>query len=251
MKTTHFTSYISRLADVRGKLKKVHYRGKNPNYPTSNYFFSFENDSGNTTRIFWNNGISEAWLNRWFTPNPCNYCDDIFAECADVAFMDAWLPEYSDDRKGTNIVIVRSQLAHDIIYRGIKDNEISLEPISIEKVVLSQAGVIDVKRQHLAYQLYLGHQEGLKIPEKRIVTSKLSDPFLRQEIFLKNKMQVLSREIWDPKKQNADQLRAEMRPYLAQLARWNRFSRILKIPLQSLPRRIIGSLIRRVKGVIH
>ena len=113
--------------------------------------------------------------------------------------MDAWLPEYSDDRKGTNIVIVRSQLAQDLIDRGIKDSEINLDPISIEKVIESQAGVIDIKRQHLAYQLYLGHQKGLKIPEKTGRTTKLSSPFLRQGNFLKNQMQVLSREIWDPK----------------------------------------------------
>lgn len=33
-------------------------------------------------------------------PRACNYCDDVFAECADVTCMDAWLPEYSQDHRG-------------------------------------------------------------------------------------------------------------------------------------------------------
>jgi len=244
MKTKHYTSYIARLAGVQGRLKKVYYWGKNPNYPTSNYYYSFENDSGVTGKIFWNNGVSEAWLNRWFTPTPCNYCDDIFAECADIAFIDAWLQEYSKDCQGTSIVVVRSQLAKDLIDRGIK--EIILNPISIEKVMQSQEGVVNIKRQHLAYQLYFGHQKGLKIPDKRIVPSKLSDPYLQQEIFFKNQMQSVSREIWDPTKQDAERLLKEMRPYLAQITKMNEGSRIFIFTLKA-----IQYILRKTRNFLH
>jgi coenzyme F420-reducing hydrogenase beta subunit len=234
MKTKHYTSYIAKLAGVQGTLKKVYYRGKNPNYPTSNYFYSFENDTGNTEKIFWNNGVSEAWLNRWFTPNPCNYCDDIFAECADIAFMDAWLPEYSNDSQGTSIVLVRSHLMQEVIDCGIKDKEIVLDPILIEKVMQSQAGVIDIKRQHLAYQLYLGYQKGLKMPKKRVASSKLASSPLRKEISLKNQMQSVSHEIWNLSKQDAEHLRAEMQPYLIQLTKMSSSSRTFIFPLKTL-----------------
>jgi len=234
MKTKEYTSYITKLAGVQGKLIKINYRGKDPNYPTSNYFYSFENDTGKRGKIFWEEGVSEAWLNRWFTPIPCNYCDDIFAECADIAFMDAWLPEYSNDSQGTNIVLVRSQLVQDVMNHGINDNEVNLDPISIEKVVQSQIGVIDIKRRYLAHQLFLGHQQKLKIPKKRVAPLKLANPFSAKEIHVKNQMQHDSREIWNSKNQDADHFRTEMRPYLAQLARWNRFSRILRLPLKAL-----------------
>jgi coenzyme F420-reducing hydrogenase beta subunit len=232
-KTQHYTSYIARHAGVKGRVKKVYYRGKNPDYPTSNYYYSFEDDSGNSENIFWNAGISEAWLNRWFTPNPCNYCDDVFAEGADAAFMDAWLPEYSEDRKGTNIFIVRSQKIHELIESAIKENGIRVDPIPIEKVMQSQAGVINIKRHYLAYQLYLGNQKGLKTPKKRIAPLKLSDPFTRQKIRCTNQMQEKSHRIWDPEKQDAERFRAEMQPYLVQVRRWNRVSEAVGLPLNA------------------
>jgi coenzyme F420 hydrogenase subunit beta len=246
MKTKDFTSYIANLACVRGPLKKVQYRGKNPGYPASNFFFSFDNDTGDTGNIFWNNGISEAWVNRWFTPIPCNYCDDIFAECADVAFMDAWLPQYSKDNQGTSIVLVRSQQIQDAIKYGIKNHELSLDPIAIEKVVESQVGVIDIKRHHLAYQLYLGHQKGMHAPVKRVVPSELASAPSRQKIILKNQMQRVSREFWDPEKQDAEHLRANMQPYLAQLAKMNESSRIFIFPLK-----IIRYIRRKIRSFFH
>jgi len=117
-------------------------------------------------RIFWNEGNAEAWTNRWFTPEACNYCDDVFAECADVTCMDAWLPEYSRDSRGTNLVLVRSPAVREVLERG---QGISLDPIPLDRVVQSQAGVVAVKREHLAYRLYLDRQE---VPEKRVAPAR-------------------------------------------------------------------------------
>ena len=218
LKNRHFTDYIASLAGIRGNdLRKVHYRGKSPDTPVSNYYYTFTRKDGTTGRIFWDDGISEPWMNRWFTLNACSYCDDIFAECADVACMDAWLPEYSKESQGTNIVLVRSQLVQDVIDQGIMGKEVRLEPILIEKVLQSQAGVIDSKHRNLAYQLYLGHQQGYKIPKKRIAAAKISNLFLRQRIFLKNQMQRVSREIWDPQEPEVKHFSARMRPYLRRL----------------------------------
>ena len=218
LKNRHFTDYIASLAGIRGNdLRKVHYRGKSPDTPVSNYYYTFTRKDGTTGRIFWDDGISEPWMNRWFTLNACSYCDDIFAECADVACMDAWLPEYSKESQGTNIVLVRSQLVQDVIDQGIMGKEVRLDPILIERVLQSQAGVIDSKHRNLAYQLYLGHQQGYKIPKKRIAAAKISNLFLRQRIFLKNQMQRVSREIWNPRKPDAQHFNARMRPYMTRL----------------------------------
>jgi hypothetical protein len=190
--------------------------------------------SGARGKIFWNEGVAEAWVNRWFTPKACNYCDDIFAEGADLTFMDAWLPEYLHDRKGTSIVLVRSPLVKDVIDRGIKNGEVSLNPISIEKVLESQAGGVNSKRHHLAYQLYLGHKNTLNIPKKRVAPSKLSSHLLRQEIFLKNQMQSESRKIWDSKNQDTEHIHAEMQPYLTQLTKMNDGSGLFIFPSKAI-----------------
>lgn len=38
----------------------------------------------------------------------CDFCDDVFAETADIALGDAWLPEYVQDGNGTNVVVTRN-----------------------------------------------------------------------------------------------------------------------------------------------
>lgn len=100
LKSRHFTEYIASLAGLSGKAAWVRYRGKGQDQPATNYHYAFTSETGAVRKIFWNDGIAEAWTNRWFTPRACNYCDDVFAECADVTCMDAWLPEYSQDHRG-------------------------------------------------------------------------------------------------------------------------------------------------------
>jgi coenzyme F420 hydrogenase subunit beta len=248
LKNKHFTDYISKLAGVRGDdLRKVHYRGKSPDTPASNYYYTFTRKNGTSERIFWECGISAAWMNRWFTMNACNYCDDIFAECADVTFMDAWLPEFSKESQGTNIVLVRSQLVQDIIDQGIKTDEVRLDPMGNERVIQSKAGVIDIKRRNLAYQLYLGHRQGCKMPKKRVAPTKLDGPFLREKIFLENQMQRVSREKWNPKDKDAERFKAVMRPYMVRLMiREQIHAKLIVFPL-----RTIQGIQKKIRGHRH
>ena len=181
LKSRHFTDYIAAFVGVRGKVTGVRYRGKSPDPPASNYQYAFKTENGEERRIFWSEGIAEAWTNRWFTPNACNYCDDVFAECADVACMDAWLPEYSKDSRGTSLVLVRLPLLGEVVARG---QGVCLEPIPVERVVQSQGGVVAVKRQHLAYRLYLEQKKGHGVPEKRVAPEKPKNFLLRREVVL-------------------------------------------------------------------
>ena len=100
LKSKQYTEYLAALSGITPPLANVHYRGKSPEKPASNYYFSCTSKDGAMGKIFWDEGVAEAWTNRWFTLNACNYCDDVFAECADITFMDAWLPEYSKDYRG-------------------------------------------------------------------------------------------------------------------------------------------------------
>ena len=95
--------------------------------------------------VFCTEGMNRIWCDRYFTPNSCNFCEDIFAELADVCFMDAWLPAYKSDFRGTNIVLVRSS---EILacYQNTGFNDASLRPIKIDDVIKSQIGVVRAKR---------------------------------------------------------------------------------------------------------
>jgi hypothetical protein len=135
----------------------------------------------------------------------------------------------------------------DVINHGINDGEVCLDPMSVEKVMQSHAGLIDIKRRNLAYQLYLGHQHGCKIPKKRVEPTKMRSPFLRKKIFLENQMQRVSREKWDPKEQDAERFNAVMRPYMVRLMIRDQ----IHAKLIAFPLRTVQSLQRRIREHRH
>lgn len=228
MKSRQFTDYIAALAGVQGEVTRVRYRGKSPDQPAINYHYMFTTADGGERRIFWNEGIAEAWGNRWFTPRACNYCDDVFSECADVTCMDAWLPEYSRESRGTSLVLVRSPAVQEGIERG---EGVSLDPIPVERLVQSQAGVVAIKRRHLAYHLYVDRQG---VPRKRVEPARPKNPFLRQEVVLKERMRVSSRELWSTGERDSERLRAAMGPDLRRLKAGRQLSKIITFPVRTL-----------------
>jgi len=237
LKSKHFTEYIASLAGLVGEVKVIWYRGKSPDQPATNFYFAFTSTAGDKRRVFWNEGIAEAWTNRWFTPRACNYCDDVFAECADVAFMDAWLSEYSIDSCGTSLVLVRLPQIQEVI--ASHGDEIFLDPIPIGKVVKSQRGVTAVKGQQLAYRLYLDQKSGHRVLKKRVAPGISRNPFLRQEVVIKDKMSMDSRAIWAEDVRDAKRFQDVILPDMRQLARFRRIA---------LPIRILAYIQEKIGG---
>jgi coenzyme F420-reducing hydrogenase beta subunit len=250
LKSKYYTEYIATLAGIKPPLQNVHYRGKSPEKPASNYYFSCTNKEGSEGKIFWDQGVAEAWLNRWFTPNACNYCDDVFAECADITFMDAWLPEYSSEPKGTSLVLVRSEQLQKIIVDGIASGEINLKPIPIQKIIESQTGGLVEKRINLAHRLYLNEYKGYFTPQKRVKPKKITGLFRKKRISITNQMRITSRDIWAEQHSNGSydikKFRDQMNSYLAQISRLDRFSTILVLPLK-----IINASRRKIRRYLH
>lgn len=90
----------------------------------------------------------------------------VFAKLADIICMDAWLPKYSKEWYGYKFVLVRSPKILAFIQRGIEKKEINVSKVPIEKIIKSQEGVLNLKRNQLSYRLYIALQEDRKIPEK-------------------------------------------------------------------------------------
>jgi coenzyme F420-reducing hydrogenase beta subunit len=245
MKSKHYTTYIASLAGINGKLKKVNYRGKSPYKPANDFFFHSINESNNKGKLSWKEGISDVWTNRWFSPNACNFCDDIFAELADVTIMDAWLPEYSKDSEGTNLLISRSPQINNLLKQGGKEKQIVIEDIAREKVIQSQLGVVNIKRNQLAYRLYRAKQNGLPIPNKRVLPSKNIGFESKKEIEIKDAMQAISKELflkhYDGEKVDLNFFINSMKIFVNAFHKWNRVSRIILLPMR---------IIRKVKRIL-
>ena len=251
LKSKHYTDYISVLSGVLPLLQRVNYRMKIPGNPPENYLFSCINLKGDKGRIFSNEGVKEVWINRWFTLNGCNYCDDIFAECADITFMDAWLPGYSSDDKGTNLVLVRTPFIQEIIQTGINSLQLSLKHIPIQEIVRSQYSGIQEKKIHLSYRLYQARKTGQQVPMKRVAPASLAfHPFLRKEIELKEEMRITSRNSWidhdSHEFANAETFRKMLNPCLLRLKQYQQISVFAIFPMK-----LSYSILRRLTRYFH
>ncbi|MFC3607956.1 Coenzyme F420 hydrogenase/dehydrogenase, beta subunit C-terminal domain [Stutzerimonas tarimensis] len=111
------------------------------------------------------------WGHGMFQLNACNYCDDIFAETADVAFGDAWLPQYRQDWRGTNIVVTRHAILQRLLEEGFAKGEIELEELSADDASNSQGGNFRHRREGLAVRLADDISHGKWVPNKRVLPS--------------------------------------------------------------------------------
>lgn len=120
------------------------------------------------------------WGHGLFKYNACEFCDDILAETADITVGDAWLPEYTNDSMGTNVIVVRNPIIQHILEKNT--DKIYIEEISVDKVFQSQAGGFRHRRDGLAYRLYLKEKNNEWRPPKRVQASK-NLPSIRKKIY--------------------------------------------------------------------
>jgi len=156
-----FAQAIAKLAGLDGDLVNICFREKKKDVPPQNYVLKLESSQGNFAETTFFDGVKEFWASGAFKLSGCNYCDDAFAECADTAFMDAWLPKYTNNSAGHNIVLCRNPTLSDLL-REVK----TLEPIGIDQVVKSQA--VHAKRNALRARLFLRRWRRRTVPRKRV-----------------------------------------------------------------------------------
>jgi len=159
-KSAHFTEFLAVQAGLRERPVIVDYRTKQRGEPASNFAFCYRGASGGTATITMND-IAQFWTEDWFKVHACNACDDIFAECADITLMDAWLPAFARDSRGANLLLVRNPQLKRMLDMGAADGVIHLTPIEIAQVIASQQGVVDNKRLGLAVR----RSQGMSPPQ--------------------------------------------------------------------------------------
>ncbi|MFD1861973.1 Coenzyme F420 hydrogenase/dehydrogenase, beta subunit C-terminal domain [Planococcus chinensis] len=153
-------------------LESIDFRKKLENKSANNYGVEVKGIKGNKIEIL-TSPTKDLYTTNWgqgmFKYNSCEFCDDVLAETADITVGDAWLPEYADDSRGTNIITVRNTDILNILQDS--SDKIFLEEISINKVYSSQAGGFRHRREGLAYRLYLKDSNNEWRPQKRVVAS--------------------------------------------------------------------------------
>ena len=156
----YYAQRVSRMAGMTEPPVSVCFRNKREGIPATNIIFSAFSNNDTKSEIQGTDGVSKLWTDGVYTLKSCYYCDDVFAECADASFMDAWLPEYFRDSKGTSLVIIRKP---EIVLQ-----EDTLHEIPIDQIIRSQQGALFAKRDGLAAIRFLKWLFFQKTLKKRI-----------------------------------------------------------------------------------
>ena len=187
MKSARFVDFIAwQLGLSPASVTDVDFRGKSPERPSNDYLTRLEIADG-TRAIVREAFLTEIeggdWGQGYFKYKACDFCDDIFAETADVAAGDAWLPKYSQDWRGTNVVLVRNTRLDQLIRDGIASGVLAFESLSPEETVATQRAAVRHRRDGLAYRLWKSTKRGVWIPPKRVKPGEQSLDRNWREIF--------------------------------------------------------------------
>jgi coenzyme F420-reducing hydrogenase beta subunit len=150
-------------------VRALDYRRKDERRPANWYRAQLELADGSTAEQDWWHFADGDWGAGFFQNPACNWCDDVVAETADIAFGDAWVEPYASDGRGTNVVVVRSRELKQLIDAARADGRLQLDLVGPEFVVETQAAGLRHRREGLAYRLSWRHR-GI-IPRKRVSPS--------------------------------------------------------------------------------
>ena len=172
LKSTHFGDYFAWQNNISPKkLIKVDFRAKLKDKPAGDYAFNFNYlDNGKEKSLLTkpsNQHFGYNWGLGFFKYKACDFCDDVFAETADIIFGDAWIKPYVNDWRGTNVVVVRDEYLDKILTSGADSGEIKLIEASPKEVKGTQAATIRHRREGLSIRLWMV-KTGWK-PKKRVL----------------------------------------------------------------------------------
>ena len=92
----------------------------------------------------------------FFAPFCCTTCYDHLNEFSDISFADAWLPEIvRKDKKGTSIIVVRTQVGQKLIDDAVSANKIQVSMMDYEEVVQSQLWPLLFKKRNISVRIRL------------------------------------------------------------------------------------------------
>lgn len=169
MKSPAFAELLSwQLGISPGDLTGVDFRVKEGTTRADDYNFSAKSGVAvkpvvaRTRDLYGSN-----WGHAMLQLQACDFCDDVFGETADICLGDAWLDRYTDDFRGTNVLVIRNPVLEQIVLAGIRSGEVAAVNIDLDSVVSSQGGNFRHRREGLAVRLFDNFRRGQWCPEKR------------------------------------------------------------------------------------
>ncbi|QHG15280.1 Coenzyme F420 hydrogenase/dehydrogenase, beta subunit C-terminal domain [Nostoc sp. ATCC 53789] len=172
LKSTAFAKAFAWQSGIEpNNIISIDFRKKLPNAPANKYGVEVTGIKDGKT-ITLTSPVKDFYVSDWglgfFKYKACDYCDDVVAETADISIGDAWLPQYTQDSQGTNVVVVRNPVLYHLLEQARISGRLRLEVLDPEEVVKSQIAGFRHRHDGLAYRLFLTDNKGEWRPPKRV-----------------------------------------------------------------------------------
>ena len=165
------------------EMKTIDFRHKFKDRNSDDYGICVEDINGNKKELVARETPGTNWGLGFFKYEACDYCDDIFAETADIAVGDAWLKDYTNDSQGNSVVVVRNKTIQTILNEGIEAGNLEFNELTAEEALMSQGGGFRHRRTGLGDRLLLKQKRTEWVPKKRVDAVSVKIPLLRKLIY--------------------------------------------------------------------
>lgn len=171
LKSKNYAEFLGWQAGISPeKLKLLDFRTKIDRRPASRYGFTAVPKEGSADTWVMKpmtDVVGGNWGHGVFKLKACEYCDDVMAETADIVFGDAWLPEFVNDSKGTNVINSRSTFLTKLLEDEAHQGNIELTHLPPERMLDSQRSGLRHRREGLSYRSEINVNNGQPVPLKR------------------------------------------------------------------------------------
>lgn len=244
LKSAHYAESLAwQMGIAPQNLEGIDFRAKDPSQPANRYSTYAKGGSGEKV-VPTNQLFGADWGLGAFKYKACDFCDDVFAETADVVLGDAWLPEYVQDSYGTNIVVTRNQDIRQLIVNARTEGRLEMDDLGVEKAVQSQDAGLRHRKSGISDRLKFETEAGRWIPSKRIATTDHAKPQLEKE---KQRLRVQMRDLSHESFKQAKE-RADINIYIKRMAPVYSKYKKLGMPLRSrLKSKLKGIILRTLK----
>lgn len=228
LKSAGFAQLLAwQLSIPPDELATVDFRVKVPGRNAGSYDFEAVSRTGVRRIAPTKSLLGGNWGLGLFQLDACNYCDDVFAETADIVLGDAWLPEFVADWRGHNIVVTRHPVLAQIVDAGVACGAISRHPLSPDRAAESQAGNFRHRRQGLSLRLSDDQTAGRWTPQKRVLPSADIPRRRKKVVRARRDLSLASRELFREAVKNCslDQFDERIAPLV------NAYTKTYRVPL--------------------
>src|SRR5690554_2568753 len=205
LKSAHYAESLAwQMGIPPQELEGIDFRIKDASQPANRYSTYAKGSSGEKV-VPTNQLFGADWGAGAFKYKACDFCDDVFAETADVVLGDAWLPEYVQDSYGTNVVVTRNQEIRQLIVNARTEGRLEMDDLGVEKAVQSQDAGLRHRKVAIGYRIHCEKTDKAWVPTKRTEpTNTLYPRYEMKRQRLRSKLRVLSHKAFLDAKASAD-----------------------------------------------